>query len=95
MTIIGANGDGGVKVYLHTPIFSRDFANTSQPFFWLTKIMIGGSKPCDRTSRSFFLLPEQKKNASEIMETHSADALKKHFTMCVLFLTFSLLRTSE
>lgn len=45
-----------------TPIFSRDLANTSHPFFWLTKIMMGGSKPHERTSKSFFLFQEQSKN---------------------------------
>lgn len=38
-----------------TPIFSRDLASTSQPFFWLTKMMMGGSKPCSRMAKSFFL----------------------------------------
>jgi len=38
-----------------TPIFSRDFASTSAPFFWLTNIMIGGSIPLFRMSTSFFL----------------------------------------
>lgn len=38
-----------------TPIFSRDLASTSQPFFWLTKMMMGGSKPFDNTSSSLFL----------------------------------------
>lgn len=47
-----------------TPIFSRDLANTSQPFFWLTKIMMGGSKPWDSTSRSFFLHHTKKKRKS-------------------------------
>lgn len=39
-----------------TPIFSSDFASTSQPFFWLTKMIMGGSKPCSRMANSFFLL---------------------------------------
>lgn len=39
----------------HTPIFSRDLAKTSQPFFWLTKMMMGGSKPCSKIASSFFL----------------------------------------
>ena len=38
-----------------TPIFSSDLARTSQPFFWLTKMMMGGSKPCSRMANSFFL----------------------------------------
>lgn len=47
-----------------TPIFSRDLASTSQPFFWLTKMMMGGSKPCDNTSSSFFLHHTECKNHS-------------------------------
>lgn len=46
---------------LLTPIFSRDLASTSQPFFWLTKMMMGGSKPFDNTSSSFFLHSKRRR----------------------------------
>lgn len=49
------NARGSPRSRLLTPIFSRDLASTSQPFFWLTKMMMGGSKPFDNTSSSFFL----------------------------------------
>ena len=38
-----------------TPIFSRDLARMSAPFFWLTNIMMGGSKPFSSMLNSFFL----------------------------------------
>ena len=43
------------KLWL-TPIFSRERARTSAPFFWLTKMMMGGSMPLLRREISFFLL---------------------------------------
>lgn len=38
-----------------TPSFSSDFARTSAPFFWLTKIITGGSMPSFKIATSFFL----------------------------------------
>lgn len=48
-----------------TPIFSSDLASTSQPFFWLTKMMMGGSKPCSRMANSFFLQGRRRGEESE------------------------------
>lgn len=38
-----------------TPIFSKDLAKTSAPFFWLTKIIMGGSSLSFSNDSSFFL----------------------------------------
>lgn len=40
---------------IFTPIFSSDFARTSTPFFWLTKMTMGGSMPACKISSNFFL----------------------------------------
>ena len=45
---------GSLSVHL-TAIFSSERANTSAPFFWLTKMIMGGSVILFRYSRSSFL----------------------------------------
>ena len=47
-----------------TPIFSRERARTSAPFFWLTNMIIGGSMLLLKRESSFFLL-----SASDTMNT--------------------------
>lgn len=47
--------ENGKKGQILTPIFSRPLESTSAPFFWLTKMIIGGSIPPWRISNSFLL----------------------------------------